>query len=128
MCGCTSNINGMKRRKRIGAMSAKGLQGAVMDALPIAGGYLAAAVLDKQLTFLSNNPTTGAIVKIALGAIVASSGSGAMSGIGVGIAANGVTSFALPALQKGGIARLLPPGTPSALVAGVGEGFSVKVQ
>ena len=135
MCGCTNKISGMKR-KRIGAVSAKGIQGAVMEALPIAGGFIVGNILSKQLTFLSNNPTTGALVKVVAGAVLASSGKGMVASMGVGIAANGVADVALPALQKGGIARLLPPGVPSALVAGVGSidqaaaeaGYMVKVQ
>lgn len=135
MCGCTNKISGMKR-KRIGAVSAKGIQGAVMEALPIAGGFIVGNILSKQLTFLSNNPTTGALVKVVAGAVLASSGKGIVSNMGIGIAANGVADVALPALQRGGIARLLPPGVPSALVAGVGSidqaaaeaGYMVKVQ
>jgi len=135
MCGCTNKISGMKR-KRIGAVSARGVQGAVMEALPIAGGYLVGEIATKQLTFLSNNPTTGAIVKLVAGALLASSGKGMVASMGIGLAANGVAGVALPALQKGGIARLLPPGVPSALVAGLGSidqaaakaGYTVNVQ
>jgi hypothetical protein len=130
MCGCTNKINGMKR-KRIGAMSASGIQGAVTQALPIAGGYLVGEILTKQLTFLQNNPLMGNIVKLAAGAFLASSGKGLVSGMGIGLAANGAVGAVLPSLQKGGIARLLPPGVPSAIVAGVdayGTDGQIKMQ
>lgn len=127
MCDCIKGLN-MKKR-RVNGLSSKGIQGAAAAMLPIAGGYLVGEILSKQLTFLSNNPTTGALVKIGAGIVLAANGSGMVSGLGVGLATNGAVGAILPSLQKGGIARLLPPGVPSALVAGVGayEKDGVKV-
>lgn len=126
MCSC----NGMKRKhKKINGLNTGGIGNILMqEAIPAALGFLAADLATKNLSFLSSNPTIGNVVKIAGGALLASSGGGMMAGLGVGIAANGVVSFAKPVFNLG----LLPPGNPSRYVAGLGlvaeTGDAVNVQ
>lgn len=118
MCNC--KISGM-RYKRIGKISANGIGGAFTGTvLPVALGFLAAKVLTKQLTFLSGNPTVGGIVKLGGGLFLASQGNGMLNKMGYGIATEGAVGFALPMLERSGIA-LLPPGEPSRYLAGVPE-------
>jgi len=117
MCGC---MNGMKKRKsRMGALKTGGLVNIVtQEALPVALGYLAADLLTKNLSFLSSNPTVGNAVKIGAGVLLAGQGGGMMAGLGVGIAANGVVSFAKPVFNLNGVG-LLPPGMPSRYLSGI---------
>lgn len=117
MCSC-QKISGMARRKSIRGISANGIQGALMATLPIAGGYIAGEILTKQLTMLASNQNMGNIIKLGAGVVLASSGKGMVSQLGIGLAANGATGFIAPALRNAGIARLLPPGVPSALITG----------
>lgn len=115
MCGC--KMNGMKR-KRIGAFNSKGAVNTLtQQAIPAALGFLAADLLTKNLSFLSSNPTVGNAVKIGAGVLLAGQG-GMLSGLGVGMAANGVVSFAKPVFNLNGVG-LLPPGVPSRYLAGV---------
>ena len=86
------------------------------QALPAAIGFVAADLLTKNLAFLSTNPTMGNLVKVAGGAFLATQ-SGMLSGVGVGIAANGVVAFAKPVFNLNGVG-LLPPGVPSRYLAG----------
>lgn len=114
-------MNG-KRKKRIGALNAGGIGNVlIQEAVPAALGFLAADLLTKNLSFLSSNPTIGNVVKIGAGALIAGQG-GMLAGVGVGIAANGVVSFAKPVFNLNGMG-LLPPGNPSRYVAGIGEVF-----
>ena len=115
-------MNGMKRKKRIGALNAGGIGNVlIQEAVPAALGFLAADLLTKNLSFLSSNPTIGNVVKIGAGALIAGQG-GMLAGVGIGIAANGVVSFAKPVFNLNGMG-LLPPGNPSRYVAGIGEVF-----
>lgn len=124
MCGC--QMNGMKRRKRIGAFKTSGVIDTItQQALPAALGYLAADLLTKNLSFLSSNPTIGNVVKIGAGALLAGQG-GMFGGLGVGMAANGVVSFAKPVFNLNGVG-LLPPGVPSRYLAGVPEPGEMEV-
>lgn len=117
MCGC---MNGMKKRKnRMSGLKTGGLVNIVTnEALPVALGYLAADLLTKNLSFLSSNPTVGNAVKIGAGVLLAGQGGGMMAGLGVGIAANGVVSFAKPVFNLSGVG-LLPPGMPSRYLSGI---------
>lgn len=94
---------------------------ATQTVLPAAIGYLAGQILSKQLTFLSNNPMVGNLVKIGGGIFLAGQGKGMVSGIGAGIAINGAADLVLPALQKSGLAgiNLLPPGAPNYGMSGL---------
>lgn len=122
MCGC-NKISGMKR-KRIGArkgFSMDAVQGMIMnDVLPGAAGYLAGEVLDKQLTLLAKNNTTASLVKVGGGLALSIFADGFLGKMGIGLAVNGATGLALPALEKAGIAsiNLLPPGQRSYYMAG----------
>lgn len=120
-------MNGMKRRKRIGALNAGGIGSTLINqALPVAVGFLAGKLLTKNISFLSSNPTMGNVVKIAGGALLAGQG-GMLAGVGVGIAADGVASFAGPVFNISGMG-LLPPGNPSRYVAGTpGAGMGLVV-
>src|SRR5262245_16480719 len=132
MCGCQTKLSGMKR-KRIGALKTGGITDiAMQDVLPAVIGYLAGEVIDKQLTFLNNNPMMGNIVKLGGGLFLAAQGNGIINRAGIGLAANGGVSLVLPSLQKANIARLLPPGVPSAYIAAppmyTPEGARVRMQ
>ena len=92
--------------------NAGGVVGVItQQALPAAIGYVAADLLTKNLSFLSTNPTMGNLVKVAGGAFLATQG-GMLSGVGVGIAANGVVAFAKPVFNLNGMG-LLPPCLPA---------------
>lgn len=115
MCSC---MNGMKKRKRVGALNTGGMIDILtQQALPAAAGFLLADLATKNLSFLSTNPTLGNGIKVAAGALLAGQG-GMMAGLGVGMAANGVVSFAKPVFNLSGMG-LLPPGMPSRYLAGV---------
>lgn len=106
------------KRKRIGALKMGGIQDIAVDqVLPAVVGYLAGEILTKQLTFLGNNATMANIVKLGGGLLLASQGNGMLNRAGIGLAANGGIALVLPSLEKAGIARLLPPGVPSAYIA-----------
>ena len=110
-------MNGMKKRSKMRGFNAGGVVGVItQQALPAAIGYVAADLLTKNLSFLSTNPTMGNLVKVAGGAFLATQG-GMLSGVGVGMAANGVVSFAKPVFNLNGVG-LLPPGVPSRYLAG----------
>ena len=112
-----SSCNGMKRKK-IGALKTGGIANIlIQEAVPAAVGFLAADLLTKNLSFLSSNPTMASVVKIGGGALLAAQGGGMFAGIGVGMAANGVVSFAKPVFNMTGMG-LLPPGMPSRYLAG----------
>jgi len=118
----------MKRRtsRRINGRGFSGIQNVLVDqVLPIAGGMLIGNILSKQLTFLSNNPTTGNMVKLAGGVLLATQG-GFMSGLGVGLAANGAAGFVAPALEAAGLG-LLPPGVPSYQVNGLQDAYADNI-
>ena len=126
MCGC-NKINGkMGKRKRIGAFKTSGVINTItQQAVPAALGFLAADLLTKNLSFLSSNPTVGNGVKIVAGAFLAGQG-GMLGGLGVGMAANGVVSFAKPVFNLNGMG-LLPPGVPSRYLAGVPEPGEMEI-
>lgn len=112
------------KRKRIGAkkgFSMDALQSTVMnDVLPGAAGYIAGEVLDKQLTIFAKRNTTASLVKVGGGLALAAFADGFLGKMGIGLAVNGATGLALPALEKAGIAsiNLLPPGQRSYYITG----------
>lgn len=111
-------MNGMSKKKRMNGLKTGGVVGILtQQALPIAVGYVAGDLLTKNLSFLSTNPTMGNLAKVAIGALVAANGGDMLAGVGVGVAANGVVSFAKPVFNLNGMG-LLPPGQPSRYLAG----------
>lgn len=119
MCGC--KISGMKKRRISGFGSIGSTAG---ELLPIVAGYAAGQILTKQLTFLSANPTTGNLVKVAAGLFFAGS-KGFMGGLAKGVALNGAAGFVMPVLEQSGLG-LLPPGMPARYIAGVPEPDAVN--
>lgn len=111
-------MNGMKKKGKMRGINAGGVVNILtQQALPAAIGFVAADLITKNLSFLSTNPTMANLVKVAGGAFLASQGGGMLSGVGVGIAANGVVAFAKPVFNLNGVG-LLPPGIPSRYLAG----------
>lgn len=99
--------------------SIRGFGSSAADLLPILAGFAAGQIVSKQLTFLSANPTTGNLVKVAAGLFFAGN-KGFMGGLAKGVALNGAAGFVMPVLEQSGLG-LLPPGMPARYIAGVPE-------
>jgi len=116
MCGCNKSINGMSKKgiKGFGSIGKN-----LGELVPVLVGYAVGQIAQKQLTFLSANPTTGNLVKLAAGLFMAGN-SGFVGGMAKGVALNGAAGFVMPILEQSGLG-LLPPGVPARYIAGIPE-------
>jgi hypothetical protein len=120
MCGCNKKINGMSKKIRgFGSIG-----NAVSDLLPVLAGFAVGQIATKQLTFLSSNPGTGNMVKLAAGLFFAGS-KGFVGGMAKGVALQGAAGLAMPVLESSGLG-LLPPGVPARYIAGIPEPDQLK--
>jgi len=120
MCkNCKSSVGKAKRRRRsrVGALNTKGLMPALtQQVLPVAAGYFAGDFLIEKL----NNATLskyGSYAKLVGGLLLAVSGSGMASKLGIGLAGSGVVGVAND-LMDGGVSGLPFPVDPYNQVAG----------
>lgn len=120
MCGC-NKINGMKSKSIRGFGS---IGNAVSDLLPVLAGFAVGQIATKQFTFLSSNPGTGNMVKLAAGLFFAGS-KGFVGGMAKGVALQGAAGLAMPVLESSGLG-LLPPGVPARYIAGIPEPDELK--
>jgi hypothetical protein len=119
MCGC-KKVNGMSKKIRgFGSIG-----NAVSDLLPVLAGFAVGQIATKQLTFLSSNPGTGNMVKLAAGLFFAGS-KGFVGGMAKGVALQGAAGLAMPVLESSGLG-LLPPGVPARYIAGIPEPDQLK--
>ena len=120
MCGCNKKINGMSKKIRgFGSIG-----NAVSDLLPVLAGFAVGQIATKQLTFLSSNPGTSNMLKLAAGLFFASS-KGFVGGMAKGVALQGAAGLAMPVLESSGLG-LLPPGVPARYIAGIPEPDELK--
>lgn len=121
MCGC--NINSMKRKRRISGLGDAG--SIAMGILPLAGGFLLANVVAKQLG--AGTAKYSNLIKIGGGLALASMTKGTISKLGVGMALNGIADIGQGAIESAGLG-LLPPGAPARYLAGFQEGSTFDGQ
>lgn len=111
----------MKRKSRVGALNMGSIQDvAVNDVLPATVGFIGAALLSKNISFLTTNPQMANIVKLGGGIVLASMGGGMLTRMGIGVAANGAYNLIAPQINLPAI-QLLPPGQRSMYLAGTPE-------
>jgi hypothetical protein len=114
----------MKRKKsRVGALNMNSIQSvAVNDVLPATVGFVAGALISKNISFLTNNPEMSNLVKLGGGIVLASMGNGLITRMGVGLAANGAYNLIAKQINLPQI-QLLPPGQRSMYLAGNSSGM-----
>ena len=129
MCSaCQSKMNGLKRRKkakktmkrrrRIGGLSTKGLTNTLTGTiLPVAAGIVAGYQVPNLVS--KAHPEYGNYAAIALGLFLAGQ-KGMVGNLGIGLAAGGAAGVVIdlvPDLKVNGLG-LLPPGVPSVRISG----------
>ena len=112
MCGC-NKINGMARKRRISGLGDAG--SIAMGLLPLAGGFLLANIVTKQLG--GGAAKYSNLIKVGGGIALASMTKGTIAQLGVGMALNGIADIGQGALESAGLG-LLPPGAPARYLAG----------